>query len=151
MNRKEVLRYFIDAADLSFKYKLSFNLKGLDTDCTGCNTPWTTAYVDVYGDIYPCCMMGAIKGKAVEYFKDAPLNLDFSSMNMGNVDENILDIWNSNGYWEFRNECAVYFNEQTALNKKQRINMEEYVQFRKENKDCKNYCKVCGLRFGMVC
>lgn len=152
MNREDVSRYYNEAIELSKRNKITLLLRRLEPKCTSCISPWWNPYLDVYGNVYPCCMMGTIKNTAIEYFKDTPLNLDFSNMIMGNINENNLtDIWNNSKYWSYREECKMIFTQQSIEYKDDNFTMKEYLQLRRDNKDCNNYCKICGLRFGMVC
>jgi len=152
MNKEEVKQYYTEAISLAQRFGLILNLKHLDVNYTECTTPWSNPYIDVYGNIYPCCIMGTIKDKAIEYFKDTSINLDMSNMIMGNIEkDNFGDVWLNKKYNDFRNECKKNFDEQNKMMKDSTFKLEDYLQLRKCNSNCKNYCKVCGLRFGMVC
>jgi len=148
----DTVDYYKKSILLSKELDIGLKLRPLIINLTKCKSPWLDSYMDVYGDIYPCCLIGCIKSRAIEHFKDVPMNLDFSDMVMGNIHkDNFMDIFNSKKYNDFRNDTLLTFMEQDMANEKTKFTMEDYIKLRKENKVCKNYCNVCGVRFGMVC
>jgi MoaA/NifB/PqqE/SkfB family radical SAM enzyme len=150
MSAERCLSYYHLASNLAKTFKISLSLKHLSiTKVGGCCSPWTSPSIDAYGDIYPCCVVASIKKKATEYFKDAPIRMDCSNMVMGNIrNDNFLDVWNSEKYNKFREDMISILNKQQS---KKDWTMDDYLSLRRENKECSNYCEVCGLRFGMVC
>jgi len=152
MDKMEIFKYYGEAIDLAKELGVGLRLKSQDIKYSVCQTAWSNSYVDVFGNIYPCCAIGAIKNKATEYFKDAPINLDFSDTKMGNIyKDNFSVIWDGKKYAKFRNDCKKTFIEQDIKNEKSGWTMEEYLALRKKNKNCKNYCKVCAIKFGVAC
>lgn len=152
MDKMEIYGYYGKAIDLAKELGVGLRLKKPDINYSVCQTAWGNTCVDVFGNIYPCCAIGAIKTKAIEYFKDVPINLDFSNMVMGNIyKDNFYDVWYGKKYNKFRNDCKKTFIQQDIKNRDKEWNMEEYLALRKKNKNCKNYCKVCAIKFGVAC
>ena len=152
MDKMEIFKYYGEAIDLAKELGVGLVLKKPDIKYSICQTAWGNSYVDVFGNIYPCCAIGAIKTKSTEYFKDTPINLDFSDMVMRNIyKDNFSDIWYGKKYGKFRNDCKKTFIQQDIKNADKEWTMEEYLALRKKNKNCKNYCKVCAIKFGVAC
>ena len=145
---EEVIKCYNKALEKARKHNISLFLKHPTPKCLECKTPWINPYIDVYGDLYSCCLPGTEKVNVTEYYKDAPVKVNNRNLCFGNVfKQSFHDIWNGKEFNNYRKDCLKIFKE----DENKEWTLESYLQLRKDNPDPKNYCKVCGVRFSVIC
>jgi len=148
MDIKEAQKHYDNAYKEAERTGIKTYLKPLTPKHTTCHTPWINPYVDVYKDVYACCLPGTEKCNVTEYYKDSNVYVNNENLCFGNLDEHSFnDIWNGKEFNEYRRECYDIFSEDG----RKEWDLESYSKLRKDNPKPKNYCKVCGVRFGVFC
>lgn len=82
------------AAEEKVEVELSIHLAGEGDVPRMCHRPWSSAFVDVYGNLYPCCLV-------------TQRNDDTTQYAMGNLlRQTLAEIWNAGGYARLRADIA---------------------------------------------
>lgn len=148
MPKEEVQAFFKEALFEAWKLGIVLKIRPLEPICEFCDNMWKNPYIDSDGNISICCLTGSAKDKSIEYFKDAPVEVDPSKITFGNLyKQSFKEIWNSDKIINFREK----YNRIFTLDMRKKWDMKSYLKLRKENKFPDTYCLVCARRFTLVC
>lgn len=135
---------------VAYRHNVELILRPLVPTAKGCLSPWFSTYIDTFGEVHPCCMLGGNEPiKSVEqYYRDAQITCATGEYTFGNIMEtDFREIWNSEKLKHMRKQLKQVHSADLKRNHSE----QEFVDMLKAWTPDTFFCKVCMLRWGCAC
>lgn len=140
--------FLIEATNKAIEHGIQFQGKPVFPSLSPCHSPWRQMYVDMNGDVYPCCFIYRIpEDEFDEYFLGEKIKVPLAAYRLGNLKHDRLeDLWSSKAIKEIR-RILLESQENTQLD------LEEFQKLRQSVSldNPYNYCRICLYRWNCAC
>jgi MoaA/NifB/PqqE/SkfB family radical SAM enzyme len=128
--------------------RIPFVGKPLLPSCRPCVSPWNQMYVDMNGDVYPCCFVYRIPGDSFdEYFLGEKIPVPLKAYRLGNLKtDRIEEMWEGKIIRQIR---RVLLESQ----RDEQLSLSDFLTLRRETdlSNPYNYCRICLYRWDCAC